>query len=118
MPSLQRVRTFFAARPDLRAPPRVILSGDDPKEHAHYLENGATRVVLKPAGQEALLGLRALACEHMAAFDARGGSPGAAAAPATSSPRRLAHDSHTEMEPMAPGAATTSTEICVEIGKA
>lgn len=67
LPSLERVRDFFASRPELRAPPVVILSGEaDPKEHARYAAKGATRVVVKPATQEALRGLRALACEHAA----------------------------------------------------
>lgn len=122
MASLQRVRAFFAARPELRPPPVVILSGEtDLKEHARYLEKGAARVVLKPANQEALRGLRALACEHMSGGAAGGGSSGAAAlgpAPASASPQIPAAQDGGQANaepPIPPGKATTAGEVWVEV---
>lgn len=126
LPSLERARAFFAARPNLREPPIVILSGEaDPREQARYVERGAARVVLKPASQEALRGLRALACEHAssAATPAPGGrSPPVAPAPAASPQPRpgaplQSRDGQAEGDLVLPpsGAAAAPADVSVEI---
>lgn len=74
LPSLQRIRDFFTQH-NLRAPPVVILSGEsDAKEHERYIQAGAARVVVKPASQKDLRGLRALATAHRLTVAAGGGA--------------------------------------------
>lgn len=54
-------------------PPIVILSGEsDPDVHARFMEAGAAKVLLKPASQEALRGLRAIAASYKSARSAAG----------------------------------------------
>lgn len=103
LPTLARMRAFFAARGDGPAPPMVMLTGADATEHPAIMEAGAARVVLKPTSQEALRGLSALAAHYRETAEAallfakRGSNPGegwgetaaekqAAAAPATAPP--------------------------------
>lgn len=75
-PTLVRIRDAFASRL-VPMPPVVILSGEsDAAEVAKYVDAGAARVVLKPATQDGLRALSALAAAHREAPGSAGGGNG------------------------------------------